>query len=516
MAYTNRFVGGSGNDANDGSTWALRKLTLTSMEAALSAATRYKVYVGPGTYRELLTLGVSGPAAYATGTVSVTLGSLTVTGSGTAWLTNAEANDYFQVLKFASGTDGVTNGTSTFTSAAGNFQSGHVGMSIRINTKVAGIIATVVSATEITLKDTANAALTPSAGSGLTYDVGPSGPIKIASVESDTSLTLAAAWDFPTLTGLAYRAWGHVEYIGDYLGTNTDGVGGVVRVTGSDNDQATARANCITATSRNQRAFTGFQFDTTSGAVVTLITSCSNWVIDKCIFVPAGAASTISVGGTGTGVTVQGSCLYIYPTGNAVIFTHSSVVDNAAGVVQNCFSIGGGQTFVQITRVGGILLRNCQSTARMVGGFVQVATAVTVGQTITVLNNIIYGASIGLNATVVGEILENYNNLFATATNRTNTTTGANSLSYPPLFDTRWFFQMVFAGAGPYSPLQVISPFDLSSYSQLINVAGFNPPTAGLRGTTIQDAQRELGPFEYDITLKYFGGIKKSRLVQGH
>src|SRR3990167_11457332 len=50
-----------------------------------------------------------------------------------------------------------------------------------------------------------------------------------------------------------------IEYRGDYLGQNTDGVGGVVRVTGSDNDQTATRANCIAAgAARNYRTFTRF------------------------------------------------------------------------------------------------------------------------------------------------------------------------------------------------------------------------------------------------------------------
>lgn len=53
------YVGKGGSDSNDGSTWALRKLTI---DAAVSLATTAGdiVYVGAGTYRETVTLNASG------------------------------------------------------------------------------------------------------------------------------------------------------------------------------------------------------------------------------------------------------------------------------------------------------------------------------------------------------------------------------------------------------------------------------------------------------------------------
>ena len=52
---------------------------------------------------------------------------------------------------------------------------------------------------------------------------------------------------------------------------------------------------------------------------------------------------------------------------------------------------------------------------------------------ITVNNCILAYASVGFQATVIGEIIENYNALFTLGTSRTNTDTGANSNAYPPL-----------------------------------------------------------------------------------
>ena len=51
---------------------------------------------------------------------------------------------------------------------------------------------------------------------------------------------------------------------------------------------------------------------------------------------------------------------------------------------------------------------------------------------------------------------------------------------------------------------EYISPFDLSSNSQVIDVAGTSPTTTDLRGTSVQGTQREWGALEYDTTLLYY------------
>lgn len=58
---TTYYVGKGGLDANNGTTWALRKLTLGGAEA-LSLSAGDVVVVGPGTYRESVTLDDSGSA----------------------------------------------------------------------------------------------------------------------------------------------------------------------------------------------------------------------------------------------------------------------------------------------------------------------------------------------------------------------------------------------------------------------------------------------------------------------
>ena len=49
-----------------------------------------------------------------------------------------------------------------------------------------------------------------------------------------------------------------ISYIVDYAGSHTDGTGGVVRITGSNDDMTQTRADCIVASRKNYRTFRGF------------------------------------------------------------------------------------------------------------------------------------------------------------------------------------------------------------------------------------------------------------------
>lgn len=302
-----------------------------------------------------------------------------------------------------------------------------------------------------------------------------------------------------------------ITYIGDYLGTNTDGVGGVVRITGSDNDQTATRNFCITATTKDYRTFQGFLMDTCISFLISL--SGANWIVKQCFF-PTGVATAVNVSGASQAGNTFDQCYFRNRNSSICIaFTHSSVVDNAGHIVQNCI-FNSGDYGIRDDRIGGITVKNSLFLNVGTTAAIRIATAVTVGQTITVNNCIFQGCGNALWATVIGEIVENYNSFYGNGTDRTNTATGANSNAFPALFDSRWFFQLVTAGAGPNSATQVITPFDLSSLSQLLNVAGTSPTTTDMRGTAVQGAQREWGALEYDSTLKKQGGGGTSRKVQ--
>lgn len=329
---------------------------------------------------------------------------------------------------------------------------------------------------------------------------------------SNRKLTINGAEDVPVAAGdtvyvapgvyrealtcdVSGSAGNPITYIGDYSGQNTDGVGGVVRITGSDDDISATRASGFAVGARDYRTFRGFLLDITSSYSISL--TGTNVIVDQCAItnIPLGISCIFSNGATQAALTVTNSLICpVSGSGAGVYITHSATVNDVGHNINNCiFLLGSGATGVLSPRVGGITIKNCTFYG---GGYgVRVPNALAAGQTVTVNNCVFTSVASGaLAATATGEITENYNSIFGCNTPRSNTNAGANSNAYPPLFDVRWFFELVAGG-------NMLSPFDLASYSPLINVAGTSPTTTDMRGTAVQGAQREWGGLEFDSTL---------------
>jgi len=391
----------------------------------------------------------------------------------------------FQVTVIASGTDGVTNGTGTFTSATGNFQSSMIGLTIRIGTKGAYTISAVASATSITIVLPGGGAASPSAGSSLAYNVGPETPYIISSVDSNTQLTLSSAWSGPTLTGLAFTTWKDIRYIADESGVNTDGIGGEVRISGSDNDQTTTRANAIVI-ANSYRTFIGFHLDTTSTNGIS-ITSGTNIIVQQCGFQGCGG-NDINVNSSAPSAITIRKCFFIGGSSantNAVLTQNASTVDNTAILLENNLAIlaSQGNGFMS-SRIGGILIRNCT----LIGGIdaARVQNALSVGQATTMNNCIIVFISTGLVATTTAEFIEDRNVFYGNTTNRNTVTAGANSVTYPPLL------------LMPLLTLGLHSTFfaGLNSLSAVASITGFNPPGDDLYSKT-RAATSSYGDMQY-------------------
>lgn len=163
-------------------------------------------------------------------------------------------------------------------------------------------------------------------------------------------------------------------------------------------------------------------------------------------------------------------------------------------LIENCIFIGGSRA---INNDGGDMngtIRNNLFISNEQACYI--INAISDGYAVNFNNNVCVNSA--LRAAATGDIIEDYN-LFTAGVTRTNVDTGAHSVTGVLAFDPRWFFEMVNGGS-------MLTPFDLASYSQLINVAGTSPTTADMRGTTVQGTQREWGALEYDSTLDIEAG----------
>lgn len=282
------------------------------------------------------------------------------------------------------------------------------------------------------------------------YYVGPGGNDGNAGTSYATRrLTLNGIEDLPLVAGdrvwvapgvyretltvdVSGSAGSVIEYRADVTGQNTDGVGGIVRITGSENDQTATRASAITAASgKHYRTFTGFYIDTTSGVGIS-ITDCTDWVIQDC-FLTAIAGASVNVAGASQLRTTIRRCVFDAVGTHAIVFTHTATVNDTASLIENCIIVGtGAGNGIRVVRVGGVTVKNCPIIGSQTG--IAVATALAVGQTLVANNCIVTGCNTGLSATVAAEFPEDYNNVFGNATARSNVTAGANSVAHSPLF----------------------------------------------------------------------------------
>jgi len=282
---------------------------------------------------------------------------------------------------------------------------------------------------------------------------------------------------------------GSISYIGDYDGSHTDGTGGVVRIT--------AGTQNILARAINYRTFKGFAL--LAGTTYSInATNVTNWLLDE-LYCDSSGVRTMVFDGTCTSNTIQNCYIQIHDY-YGIYFGHSSFVSDSSNLIQSCIIVGSSRDAakaIYTVRYGGIIIKNCLIRNCNIG--IQVGTIPDTAQTVTVNNSILFGCKTALYSPTLGFLVENYNNLFNNTTARINTATGANSTALKPNFDARWFFEMVNGGS-------MVTPFDLASYSELIDVAGTSPTTADMRGTTVQGAQREWGALEYDSTLDIEAG----------
>ena len=485
---TTYIVGPTGAGIEDGSDWDNRLAGLNAGED-VPVVPGDIVKAGPGVYREQLTSDVSGGNTYSTGTAGVTNGSDQVIGNGTAWVANVAADYYFHVRYYDNGADGVANGTATFTAAGGNFHANLIGVPIQINARGAYVVGAVAAANSLTLLDP-NGLGWPGAGGGLTYSImSGEGHHEIESVDDNTTITLKQPWQGKTHTGLSYLTFNAITYIADVTGENTDDVGGVVRITGSDNDTSATRSTCISCDD-DYRVFRGFSVDVVTSDCILLDGSLHIILED---IIGTSANKIIKIQDTSQSITMR-RCKFLAAL-QPVLITHGVTVDDSGHVIENCLYLAAGAQAARIDRVGGVQIRN----AMVLGGNegIRIVQALATGQTIAINNSVFNSINTALRATALGEITEDYNAFHRNGADRNTVATGANSNTFPPLLNT----PILFAGTDQLSGYKFPWLFgELSEWSQIAAIAGVderNTDLFGIRRPNHTAAKNSWGPVQF-------------------
>jgi hypothetical protein len=273
-----------------------------------------------------------------------------------------------------------------------------------------------------------------------------------------------------------------IEYRADTTGANTDGIGGVVRITGSDNDMTAARSYGIYGNGKNNRTFTGFVIDGCANFGIDMLGN--NLTIQDCILTGCAYGMILRTGTNGAIQRVK--ALFNQTAGIAI--GNAVAEDNTNTLIQNVDCLCNGLYGIHGLGKGSVTIKNVLLSGNSVG--MREQTALTVGQTITINNSIITGNVTGLQATVLGEILEDYNNIALCTNLRLNVAVGAHSNAYLPQLDVGRLVE-----GRQYS----VQLGKLASYSQLTSIAGTGEPADDLHGFT-RASPSSWGSTQYEAT----------------
>jgi hypothetical protein len=352
-----------------------------------------------------------------------------------------------------------------------------------------------------------------------TYYVGPGGNDGNAGTSwALRKLTLNGAEDVPVAPGdIVYVGPGvyretltidisgtgssQIAYVGDITGENTDGIGGIVRVTGSDDDQSATRANCITATGKSRRTFRGFSFDTTTSDTLTVIASSDsdNWIIEDCNFQYGGRYSIFCNGANQHNWIVRRCIIgpgFEKMTDIGIYLFNGASVTNANHAIENCI-VTAFTYAIDVYNVQGTVVKNCVILNCTIAGIFGWGT-----NHIEVYNCIIQGNVNGIQAGNANAVKEDFNTFWGNTTDRAGTMgTGANSKTYPALFEQALLYDGI-----QYNK----NLFALSEWSQIVHIDSTGTATDDLFGITRPEAdfKKSWGAIQYDEILRGTGTVR--------
>ncbi len=262
-----------------------------------------------------------------------------------------------------------------------------------------------------------------------------------------------------------------ITYIGDVTGENTDGIGGIVRITASDDDLTADRFRTIDADTKDFRTFRGFHMDFTLNVLIEA-NNCDDWVIEDCTFAEETTGSAILVDQGGINWTIR-RCYFLFTRFRGIWFTNGTILDDVGHLVENCVFVNC-QNPIFIEREGDGTIKNCHFS-----GASSIAVNIPISQNAShpwnVNNCLFHRNSVVLSAATSGDIVEDFNNFFSNITDRTNVATGADSQTHNPLLLPPILFDGIKMPSGGYDGA-------LSEFSPVARIAGTSEATDDLFG----------------------------------
>lgn len=502
------FCGENGDDANDGRSWPTRRETITGLLRVPGFQAGDRLRVGPGTYREQVELRNGGRTKTSAGSISVTEGSKIVTGTGTNWDPAVEAGDRIIVPWLAYGLSGDGTGgtgdigaTGIFDSNGGandaEFSANLVGFCINIDGVGSYLIAGVTDSDTITLTDI-NGLGFPAVGNFDFWVPSNEGSYEIESVDSDTQITLKRPWSGPDYTwsnlrytnkpAKGYEIFRPIYLIGDETGANTDGIGGIVRITGSDNDQSVTRNYGILGESRDYWVIKGFQIDTVDIDCIRIDDGTHITIEDVRTLSPDDTDSHIMLMGHIDMCTVRRCALFGGKQAWGITLSDTGHHKQQYNIFENIYAA----TYkpFQVDDYSNTVIKCCISGMNC-EDFLTVPAGMVAGMSVFIHDcEIHYANNDGLLANALGDIVANWNNYWDNNNDRTNVgVAGATNTTVlyipelPMLFD------------GVRYPVRFYPPSEWWSPAQYTGLYPANEDIYGIARPTIK-TKRSLGPYQ--------------------
>lgn len=247
-----------------------------------------------------------------------------------------------------------------------------------------------------------------------------------------------------------------ITYIGDVTGINTDGVGGQVRITGSNNDISATRDRAIEiTTTRDYRTFRGFRMDFVTTFIFYCVAS-DNIILEDCYFggsLTGGADATYIMGGP----DIIRRC--VFDNVEIGLYFHASSDLQYDHLVENCIFYQCHGYGVYLSNQWGTTIKNCTfyyGEAKNIDNY-----SIASGNNSYMYNNLFFSSGVA-SADATNTVIDDYSyivpcqtggNLWSNVSKGSNSVYGSGGLM-PRLLLDGFYLQQHMLDFASYSPLK--------------------------------------------------------------